>query len=232
MTTNDSESALRSLVPAYCYPSDDPKQWRRLALAKPDSLGVVVNPHNGPGDAIDPEYARVVSALQKRGIPVYGYVDLDHGQKQVSTVLAQMWMHFEWYGISSIFLDQFPRRYHARVAHLLRLSRDRGVHSIVGNPGVVTDGSMSHLVDVLCTFEGDLDTYLLWEPSRRETECEEAHLVFAAPDDSIPTVQQLALDRGARWLALSPDSLPHPWGTFVLPSRTRRPARDLMIASR
>ena len=211
-------TSLKTLVPAYAYPADGETQWASLRTLGDDSGLVVVNPHNGAGDAVDLKYQSVVDNLRQNKVQLLGYVNLDFGLRGMTSILTDIAKYREWYAITGIFFDQFPSVYRTRVASVLSLARRCGVNYVVANCGVVLREKYDEQIEVVCEFEGTYDAYVARakELNHFGASHEIAHLVFNVAPQLQAHVRALATRSGATILAMSPDGETNPWGTFVL----------------
>lgn len=216
-------STLRAAVPLYHYPGGDSTLWEHVLTPGAVDL-VVVNVDSGPGARPDPVFTK---ALHGAPDNVHGYVDTDYGRRSVNDIRADARRWREWYGVCSLFLDQVisgvdvgarDRRDTGSLASLTGLIdalRRDGIRSIAGNPGTVPHPRVLGLFDVTCVRETDMETHLATPiaplpdvaPSRLW------HLIYDCPTDRVEEVVARSVELGAGLVGVSPDGLPHPWGS-------------------
>ncbi len=136
------------LVPAYFYPSEEGlAAWKRLiatADKAPVPIVAIVNPHNGPGTAVDPNYQEIFRLMARSKLTPIGYVKLGYGKRPADEVNADVdrWLTF-YPGVRGIFFDEQPSD--AALAPLVRncfsyarVKIRKGV--FYSNPGTVCAG--------------------------------------------------------------------------------------------
>jgi hypothetical protein len=67
-----------------------------------------MNPSNGPGKSIDPNYVTAVKTVDSAGTGflVFGYVYTRYGKRPLSSVEADVNKYKSWYNVDGIFVDQ------------------------------------------------------------------------------------------------------------------------------
>jgi len=164
------------LLPLYAHPAEDPHAWRPAALRNAGAT-VIVNVHDGPGEALDPAYEEITAELRTAGVAMLGYVDLGYGRRPFEQVTADV-AGWRRYPVGGVFFDQAP----SAVADLPAVSRAvscvRGGH-VVLNPGTRPHPAYSPLAEHICTFEGPWPAYLAdgGEPDWPHA----LHLVYGVP---------------------------------------------------
>lgn len=176
LAINSAASATSLLVPAYFYPSFDPAQnyWNDLsaAAAAGASVTAIMNPGNGPGTALNSDYAGAISGFRAAGGKVLGYVYTCYGgtacvsglppTRTTADVLADARRYADWYSVDGIFLDEMSNQlaalpFYQTVAQGLRSARPGGL--IVGNPGTSTPVDYLGVADTLVTLENGSGSY-------------------------------------------------------------------------
>jgi Spherulation-specific family 4 len=221
-STVDETSGGRLLVPLYAYPGTEPEPWAAVtAAASTSSLaGLILNPHSGPGGAVEPEFAAAAEGLRSAGVPLLGYVDTDYGQRRHGEVVADIQRHRDWYGVDGVFLDQAGSGPEL-LPHYRRLAvaaRSLDATRVVFNPGVHPHPGFAEAADLLITFEGSWEQY-------RELRIPEwtasfpaerfGHLVHGTPPALCTAVPELARLRHAGVSYATPGSGANPWGVLM-----------------
>ncbi len=215
--------ALELLVPAYFYPADEgTAYWQALAAAAPDvGITAILNPDNGPGAALDGDYAAVVGALQAAGGKVIGYVHTGYGTRSASIVMADIDRFYGLYGVDGIFLDEVSNLdgdlgYYQSLHDYIKGGHDRNF--IVANPGTQTPASYLATADVLVTFESpaaDYTNYVADSWTSAEDAGRLAHLVYDVADaDAMRAVIDTALARNVGHVYVTDDRGDNPWDTL------------------
>jgi hypothetical protein len=98
------------LVPAYFYPTGTPNPWHTMC-ENMDSGGsgstAIMNPENGPGKAVNPDYTSAVKFCHKEGQNVIGYVYTERTKRNLKEVEEAVNNYYTWYpAIDGIFLDE------------------------------------------------------------------------------------------------------------------------------
>ena len=126
----------------------------------PGSL-VVVDPADGPGDAIDPTYVAAISGVRRPGIGMFGYVTTDYGNRSVDWTIRKVASYERWYQPTGIFFDQTPPASRSRkaITATFEYVRSRRM-SLAINPGQPDiDPEDAHACDYVVNFEETLADY-------------------------------------------------------------------------
>src|SRR5881396_556572 len=96
------------VIPLYTYPTDG--TWQAILNAKIAHPTVpiiaVINPSDGPGNALDPSYVLGIKAFQAAGIVVLGYVATGYASNPLSSLENQIQLYKNWYGVNGIMFDE------------------------------------------------------------------------------------------------------------------------------
>jgi hypothetical protein len=165
---------MRTLLPPYAHP----------------------RPHADP----DPDTTVVVDAPERTGelgaAATLGYVDLEFGARSLAEVLTEV-DRWATYPVVGLFFDQAPTSAYAvgPVALALRVSRRRGLHRLVLNPGAPAHPLYRELGVAICTFEGSWLQYQRW--TGEGTRPGDGHLVHGVPTAHLPAARHLLAWRQA-----------------------------------
>ena len=130
---------LRVLVPAYQYPTLG-TLWASLAAAAPQvPITAILDPANGPGTFVDPNYTAAVNTLRAAGGRVIGYVTTGYAARDTGAVLTDVRRHAAFYSIDGIFLDEMtadasPAHVNYMAALTAQIHAFRPGWSVTGNP--------------------------------------------------------------------------------------------------
>lgn len=216
--------ALGILVPAY-FPPTQTSAWEALnQAAQRVPLVAIINPHNGPSDAVEPGYARVVNALRQAGGRVLGYVQSAYAARAPSDVKADIDRYHEFYELDGIFLDEMTND--ALEAHLAYyadlhgyVKAKRASYLVVGNPGTRTAASYltRPTADALVTFENRTG-YASYVPdpwTATQPFVAFAHLCYeVASAVTMARYVEAALARNAGYIYITDDGGANPWDTL------------------
>jgi hypothetical protein len=208
-------------VPAYFYPSGGGGLWSSALSAEP-GLGIMVaNVDNGPGTALNTDYASAISKAQAAGVQVFGYVYTSYGSRSLASVEADISTWKTMYGVTSIFLDEAATAgsslsYYEALTNYVH-QEGLGALTIV-NFGTTPSESDMSAGDILVTFEGDYVTYLgtrfpswvsSFSPSRFY------NIVYDVPDQpSMTNVMTDAANDHVGYIYATNDNLPNPYDTL------------------
>jgi hypothetical protein len=183
------ELPMTTLLPMYVHPLDDPAGWATLARHDP-AVTVIVNVHDGPGEDPDPAYDAVTENLYAAGVPMIGYVDLDHGRRACRDVWSDI-VGWERYPVSGLFFD----RVSADAAGLEGVARavQAAGRPVVLNPGTRPHDDYAGLAGTVCTFEGPWPVYRSLPAGRDWPNA--AHLVYDVPLDELDEAEALLRSR-------------------------------------
>jgi len=200
---------MKTLLPLYVHPVDDPAAWDLIAHSSHDTT-VIVNVHNGPGAALEPPYAAATGQLARAGVPMVGYVDLGYGRRPLPEVMADL-AAWRRYPITGVFFDQSPTAAAdvTTVAVAVRTARRSGYSTVILNPGTVPAAVYRDLDAQVCSFEGGWDAYLRWDG---DGACiGDGHLVYGVHVDRCAEAERLAARRGAGFGLVSDVCWPRPY---------------------
>ena len=210
----------RLLVPLYAYPGTEPDQWATVVGSAGSLAGVILNPHSGPGDAVEPAFAAAAEALRTAGVPLLGYVDTAYGGRQHREVVADIERHRDWYQVDGVFLDQAASGLDL-LPHYRRLAvsaRSLEASQVVFNPGVHPHPGFAEAADLLITFEGSWEQYRgLRVPEWTASFPAErfGHLVHGTSPTLCAAVPELARLRHAGVSYATPGAGANPWGVLM-----------------
>jgi hypothetical protein len=126
------------IIPLYSYPG---AAWNAIVQAKeahPDvPIVAVINPDNGPGPKLDPNYVTWINTLRAAGVTVVGYVYTSYGARSTSFVEADVRTYTSWYAVTGIFFDEMAnvQGLESYYSTLGTYARSLGLTLTVGNPG-------------------------------------------------------------------------------------------------
>lgn len=215
---SDEDGPDALLVPAYFHPTHFPGEWQRLA--DPRLMAVVLNVHNGPGTARDPEFAAAVTRVERSGGTVVGYIDTAYGARPAAEIEAEARRYRSWYGVADVFLDQVSAGPEALAAYrrICADLRARQAEFIVSNHGVYPDPGYADVADLLVTFEGPWTAYQQVRPPAwtmdlpAERLC---HLVYAVPPEAVDVTLRLARRANTGIVYVTDGDGANPWGELT-----------------
>jgi hypothetical protein len=210
-------STVRTAVPWYVHPAEDPAAWATLAVQEPRPSFAVVNVHDGPGEPDDPWYPAALAGL--RGMRLVGYVDVAYGERPPAEVLRDVRTWLDVYKVGGVMLDQLPADAASvgRCAEYVGAARRAGAGFVVGNPGVEPQLALLARLDVTCVFEGSAEAYADFRPSSALSRIPRSrvwHLVHSCPPHLLAEVTERAGRLGAGHAYVTDRAMPHPWGGF------------------
>jgi hypothetical protein len=206
-------------IPAYFYPSAG-GLWSNADTSAPGVGIMVANVANGPGAAVNSDYASAITAARAAGIRVFGYVYTHYGAISTGTVEAGINAWRTLYGVTSIFLDEASTS-SSELSYYQTLSSY--VHTAAGAQTMVNFGTLpaqSEMTagDILVTFEGAYSSYgstrfpswaASYPPSRFY------NIVYNVPDQlSMLSVLREAASAGVGQIYATDDVLPNPYDTL------------------
>ncbi len=214
-------------VPAYFYPVGHEREWQMLASGRHPLRYVVINPHDGVGEDVDPAYVQECARLRRAHIRLVGYIDTDYGKRPLPEVIAEARAYREHYGVTGVFLDQVSSGIQMltpfeNYAVGLRTS---GTRFIVLNPGVYPHPGYFRLANQVVTFEGTWANYgkiVVPDWSLRIPRSRIAHFVWSVPPALAATPTTAVGDRHVGTVCLSTGRLPNPWSVLPQVLRSER----------
>ncbi len=203
-------------IPAYFYPWPDSPAWDQV-VGMTAGTALIIDPADGPGARIDPNYSLTLRRVRSERLRLYGYVDTDYGARGGDTVEAQARSYREWYGVTGIFLDQAAPGA-ALLDHYRAISTrlHRAGFEVALNPGQPdVDPRYLDLAEHVVTFEGAYLSYQAQrfpEWSRHCPHDKTWHLVYQVPDVvAMRHALALAVERNAGTFYATDRGMPDPW---------------------
>ena len=208
------------IVPAYQYPTLG-TMWADCARASSRvPLVAILDPANGPGSGVDPNYTSAVASVRAAGGRVIGYLDVASAGIPLDSVLTLVDRYRAWYVLDGVFLDRMASdsnpahvAWHTALRDSIRAREPAWL--VVGSPGTNTLPEYLSGADILCIFESDGATYFNWEPNawvRDYPPSRWLHLVYSVSTaDSMQRAVARAATLGAGWVYVTDDRLPNPW---------------------
>jgi hypothetical protein len=213
---------LEIVIPAYFYPSVG-GSWNILnAAAGKVPILAIMNPSNGPGNSLDPNYVAAVNALRAAGGRVIGYVHTSYNTRPIQQVLDDINRYDAWYNVDGIFVDEM-----ANTGPAERLNYYRDIYNhvksidpgwqVMGNPGTTTIEPYLTwpTADRLMVFENVGASYPGYTPSSwnfNHDPSKFVHLVHTEPSAANMLADlNLAMWRNAGGIYVTDDVLPNPW---------------------
>jgi hypothetical protein len=214
---------MKLLVPAYFYPAgDELAQWDRL-LESPAAASTVliVNTDSGPGQAANPDYAKVLERAQRQGVTVIGYVSTKYAKRPIAEVKEDVdrWLRFYPERIRGIFFDEqnsSADQVHYYVALYEYVRKQRGLSLVVTNPGTTCaeEYLSRHAADVVCLVEApkDFRTYELPAWTSRYTADHFAAMTIKVGAEQMRETVQKMRAKGIGYAFVTDADEPNPWG--------------------
>jgi hypothetical protein len=218
----------RLLVPAYLYPSGSRWQDMSDAVDKSRATAVfIMNPHDGPGRAVDPNYRSALAYCHSKRQAVIGYVYTNYCARALRSVKADVNRYFRLYPeIEGIFIDQMSNQaapkiktYYRKLYTHIRAKSASAL--VVGNPGAAafTPWQLGEPVvaDLLVVFESSAKAYRDWLPPEwvRSWPAETfGHMVYGSRNAGTTTaICATSRQRHAGWIYVTDGVLDNPWDT-------------------
>ncbi|MGW3622777.1 spherulation-specific family 4 protein [Streptomyces sp. NPDC000880] len=149
-------------IPGYAHPLLAPVEWAELTRPGTPLHWVVLNVDDGPGDRPDPHCLEATGKVRNAGVQVLGHIDMAHGSRSFSDVVADAHHYLEWYRVDGFLLDRCPTdrtdlRGVRRVTATLEAVLDGG-HLVLGHGSHPYPG-YAEAADQLVTFSGPWTDY-------------------------------------------------------------------------
>jgi len=210
-----------SIIPLYIYPEGN--NWQRLFdayRAHPITTWAIVNVYNGPGDALDPNYANSIPQLHSAGINTLGYVLTNYTRRSQMQVRADIDKWKSLYNVKGIFFDEMTNNDNDANVNYYRTvntyAKSQGFSFTVGNPGTRTSPKYFQTVDNIVIFEEDTGF-----PSKdilcsQDTNGKGRGSVSIIPYNigSLNEAQVRDVKSCAGFIYVTNDVLPNPWDTL------------------
>jgi len=177
---------------------------------------VIINVHNGPGEAPDPSYLPVVEALRAAGIRTVGYVDTNYGRRIPADIGREVHAYRDWYGVQGVFMDQVSSGLDQldHYAQCVVAARTAGAPFVVLNAGTEPHPGYVDLANVTVTFEGPWAAYVdlrIPDWARRYPSSRFCHLVHSVPRGRFADGLDLAAKRHVGSVFLTDGRGSNPW---------------------
>lgn len=218
-----AQSKLRLLVPAYFYPGgEDIRMWDKLLdSVKSGEVVAIVNPFNGPGKQLDPNYSAILDRAEKAGLVTIGYVHTSYGKRPLEQVEADVDQWFKWYPhIKGVFFDEQNSstdkvEYYITAAQYVRNKKSGML--IVSNPGIICarEYFTRPTADVICVGEhggGAGLTFPAWAWAKESNPERFAFLIYDVKKrEQMVDLLRDAMRSGTRYIYVTDAGLQDAW---------------------
>jgi len=151
-------------------------------------------------------------------VKVTGYVHTQYGKRDISLVLNEIESFYKWYSVDGIFLDEIANTaeeipYYTTLRNAIL--KHVGHSLTILNPGTQTCEEYMSVSDIICNFENDYVSYMLYQapawiskyPANRFWHI--VHTTTNIPD--LQKVLNLSKKRNAGYLYVTPEKMPNPY---------------------
>ncbi len=201
----------RMLIPLYSYPSE---QWTSVSSANTyGNIDVVLNSANGPGAVLDIGYVNGIAQLKSAGVGVFGYVYTSYGARPLASVMADVDLWKNWYGVDGIFFDEASNST-TTISYYESLQTyitSKSMTSIL-NPGTSTIEPYVSIADVNLIYENDPSVALSVSPwAANYSASKFAALQYAANIEQMRDFVTNAKSQNIGRVYVTNGVLPNPW---------------------
>ncbi|TYP78555.1 MULTISPECIES: spherulation-specific family 4 protein [Nitrosomonas] len=168
--------ATNLFVPAYFHPSDSPTldYWGGLAAAAQIvPTTAILNPDNGFGTSVDPDYVKAIDQVHASGGKVIAYVFTSYGDRPLIDIAIEIDNYIAFYTIDGFFIDEMASdgtdenlMYYEQIYNYIKNKSSH--YSVTGAPGVVPDEIYlsKPVADNLVVFEDSMRNYINFKPAQ------------------------------------------------------------------
>ena len=199
-----ANGCLKIAVPAYFYPPSSlsaADYWYKVInTLKPGEIAIY-NPSNGPGTSKNSNYQNVINQAKAKGVIPMGYVYTSYGARSAAAVKSDIDTHYNWYGTTSIFLDEVSgsTSYISYYQDLYNYVKSRGGVLMI-NPGTIPAEGYVNVADHVVVFESAYSAYMSitfpdWISKYPADKF--VHLVYKTPQASLSNVLTKARNSNA-----------------------------------
>jgi hypothetical protein len=181
------------IIPLYSYPVGQyQSEWDKLYnLSTSKIVYVIINPNNGPGNAVDANYLDAINKLKAKGFYVIGYVYTSYGKRSLSSVTNDINKWLSLYGtdkIDGFFIDEVSNNvkkysyYNSIYTYVNSKSK-----LVILNPGTNVDIKFFNISDKIVVFENsetffEAFQYNNYSSINSDRVCS---IVYNTPDDKV-----------------------------------------------
>lgn len=210
-----SAACQGAIVPAYFYPGDI---WDQAISTLSKGEAAIFNPASGAGKEVNKDYSEMIREANKKDFSLLGYVYVEYNKRDIGSVKSEIDNYFNWYGVSSIFLDgvSSDKDDIAYYSDLYSYIKSRGGRAVL-NPGTVPDEEYINVADQVIITEGKYADY----PARefpewifRYSADKFAHLIYETPRESLSQAIASAKSRNAGYIYITDDGGQNAWDTL------------------
>lgn len=205
------------MVPLYTFPGST---WDTVVEAKNArpavSILVIINPHNGPGNATDTIYVTGIQKLQSAGIVVLGYIHTNYTSRNSVNVMTDIDNYKNWYNVNGIFFDEMSNAAgnEGYYSNLNGYAKSLGLIMTVGNSGV----------DTLPSYIGTVDNIVIHDNSNLPSDSllggwhtNHAKSNFSILSYGIDSLDQAYVGHASnyvQYMYMTNDITPNPWDSL------------------
>lgn len=211
------------LIPLYSHPNlwNDKEELFEKMKEKDIDVYAIINPHNGPGEVAQEDYANGIRLLKLYDIKVIGYVYTQYGKRDHFLVKEDIyhWSNFyQQIGVDGIFFDETASD--AKVLpyyeDLTSYARSLDFNFLILNPGYTTNIEYinSKIADVIVTYENSMEAWNNSFPKviNKETENTKLSLLLhTLKDNDFEKVLKDEKIKNFSYIYITEDTLANPW---------------------
>jgi len=165
-TLCDMIESTRIATPAYFEPCSGLNgcPWVQLLNVSSQVQFVVINPNNGPGNNLDPNYVNQIATARAAGIDIIGYVYTNYARRDIETVKTQVSFYLSQYRVDGIFFDEVSATcsnstFIEYYRELNTYAKSLNSKYTILNPGTGTGECYMEVSDIIVNFESPFDAY-------------------------------------------------------------------------
>lgn len=162
---HNTDKFIGSIIPLYVYPEPNNPEYKKLLnISVSKIVYVIMNPSNGPGNTVDPNFTNVMENLKGKNYKLIGYTYTKYGTRSITDTINDIDIWYSLYPkIDGIFVDEVSSGnesiYYYTTLYNYVKSKNQS-HTVVLNPGVIPDTKYFEISDIVVVAEIDEKTFL------------------------------------------------------------------------
>lgn len=216
----------RILIPFYIYPNhwDDSYLWRKFSdSTKQTEIWVTINPDNGPGNSVNPDYDIGLSDINFNWIKIFCYIPTDYRKREINKVKEDIERYLKFYkkyNLYGIFFDEvnYSSKSILYYKEICNYAKIRGFKWIILNPGTSIDEEFlkEKVGDTIVIFEGSFNSFLKHKFPKYIGKYSKKRFAILVYDVKSLEDVRLVIDKSDKigFIYCTDDCEPNPWDTL------------------
>lgn len=208
------------LIPLYSHPTkwqSFDKYFKILSQNKIPTY-LIINPNNGPGQAMDEFYIQGIKYLKNLGFHIIGYVHTEYGKRNPYEIKSDIYNWSDFYEIDGIFFDETDTQLISFNFYkdLISYSKTQDFNFNILNAGYTTNKKYidSKIANIVITYENSYESFFKEFPSQTNSSNDFTKLsilLHSVKNNDFETLLSKVKSLDFQYIYFTEDTFPNPW---------------------